>query len=153
MSYRYHAPGYERADLIQEGVLSVLSAVKNFRGEAPLEHFVRAVIQRRFTWLNRDKTRQEVGGQKGNQVFDSVADPLPTAEEDQIENEEIQAFREAVATLSKEVRDVVELRRDGYTLQQVCERLGLANRASAYRLEQEGLAQIREILSSRGLYE
>ena len=116
--YRLTGNSEEASDLTQETFLSVLTAIKGFRGDAEIKTWLFRIAinhsRNRFRWWKRRKRDVTVSldaniGNSETRVHETLADRSESPEESVLVRERERALKEALSALPEIFREVIVL--------------------------------------------
>jgi RNA polymerase sigma-70 factor (ECF subfamily) len=127
---------HEHEDLIQESMIEVVKAVKNFEPRARVSTFVHTIAYRCCVALIRKKAAEKrindfdcvplagAGTDDPDNPGVAVGDPGPNQEEMVLHREKIGLLKRALASLDAKCKDLVRMRFfDGYSFKDIAARL------------------------------
>jgi RNA polymerase sigma-B factor len=132
LARRFAGHGVEVEDLEQEARLSVVLAARSWPGGSSFESFAYVCVQRRMLRLIHEARRHRCG------ELDEELVGRPASQERTV------LARIALARLAPDDREVVALRAEGYTMDEIGERLQVG-RASAQRRTAWAIAELEAV--------
>jgi RNA polymerase sigma-70 factor (ECF subfamily) len=152
--YKFGFPKQDIPDIIQETYYRVIKYIDNYREEADIRTYIgRMAINTGRTLRDKNyrKNEQPVD-EKYEPYFDRIPSLIPSPESEVIEHIVSQEKRaklyDAIGRLSARLRDVVILKLEGYSHQDISERLGITVSASKVRLHR-ATAKLAEMVDEQ----
>lgn len=141
----------DASDVVQQTCLSVFQQMPEFVGDDPAQFaaWLRQVHERNIQNAIRDQVRVQKRSLTQEEPWgdrDVAAHQQSTPSQHAARNEEAGRLARVLGALPPDEREVLELRYlEGWTLQQVCDHVGLSKEAVIWRMH-KGMQRVRELL-------
>lgn len=116
-------------DMYHEGIIVLDRNIRNgkFRGESSIPVYLFSICK--FLWMNQIRKRAKVDMVEDNSKLDDVEELTPEASFVQEEKKEL--LRKLLSQLGEKCKQILELWRLSYSMEEIASKMGLSNAAAA----------------------